>query len=308
MRQSTKTCLIIITRASHAVYRAALPLSRKTLDFAAGIIRRHRKSIGSRWRKLNPEQQALLVLACLRKGETFAERAAGFGVGTTTAWRYVEENLALLAARAPELRRAVRGENSRVRLRRPGRHPHPHLPGRRRPSLLLRQAPQARDEPAGHRQPGRDTLWVSGAPPGSVHDKKAEWVWGVLDELRPRAWSPWPIRATRVLRTRRSRTGDGTSQNRRRRPIRPARNCGHPASARTPSSRPAQDLAYPRQAPLPLARRPARQGHSRIADPRGMTGMETVHWLGEEGEFGSGQRGPCGWLVQLDGSWIATNG
>jgi hypothetical protein len=24
---------------------------------------------------------------------------------------------------------------------------------------------------------------VSGALPGSVHDKKAEWIWGVLDEL-----------------------------------------------------------------------------------------------------------------------------
>ena len=47
-------------------YRAALPVSRKTLDFAAGIIRRHRKAIGSRWRKLDPARQALLVLAYLR--------------------------------------------------------------------------------------------------------------------------------------------------------------------------------------------------------------------------------------------------
>jgi len=88
-------------------YRAALPLSGKTLTFVAGIIRRHRKSIGSWWRKLNPGQQALLVLAYLRKGETFAELAAGFGVGVTTAWRYVEETVALLAARAPKLRRAL---------------------------------------------------------------------------------------------------------------------------------------------------------------------------------------------------------
>jgi hypothetical protein len=71
-------------------YCAALPLSRKTLGYAAGIIRRHRASIGSCWRKLNPRRQALLVLAYLRKGETFAELAAGFGVGTTTAWRYVK--------------------------------------------------------------------------------------------------------------------------------------------------------------------------------------------------------------------------
>jgi hypothetical protein len=35
-------------------YRAVLPLSRKTLVFVAGTIRRHRASIGSVWRKLNP--------------------------------------------------------------------------------------------------------------------------------------------------------------------------------------------------------------------------------------------------------------
>ena len=69
--------------------RAALPLSRKTLTFVSGIIRRHRAAIGSPWRKLNSGQQALLVLAYLRKGETFAGLAAGFGVGTATAWRYV---------------------------------------------------------------------------------------------------------------------------------------------------------------------------------------------------------------------------
>ena len=76
-------------------------MSRKTLHFVAGIIRRHRACIGSLWRKLNPGQQALLVLAYLRKGETFAELAAGFGVGVATAWRYVNETVALLAAAAP---------------------------------------------------------------------------------------------------------------------------------------------------------------------------------------------------------------
>ena len=89
-------------------YRAALPLSSRTLTFVAGLIRRHRTFIGSCWPKLNPGQQALLVLAHLRKGETFAELAAGSGVGTTTAWRYAGETGALLAARAPKLRQAVR--------------------------------------------------------------------------------------------------------------------------------------------------------------------------------------------------------
>src|ERR1700722_5826674 len=31
--------------------------------------------------------------------------------------------------------------------------------------------------------PTGNILWVSGALPGSVHDKKAEWIWGVLAEL-----------------------------------------------------------------------------------------------------------------------------
>src|SRR5215471_4563407 len=89
-------------------YRSALPLSSRTLTFVSGVIRRYRASIGSCWRKLNPGQQALLVLAYLRKGETFADLAAGFAVGTTTAWRYVNETVELLAAGAPKLRRAVR--------------------------------------------------------------------------------------------------------------------------------------------------------------------------------------------------------
>jgi hypothetical protein len=58
--------------------------------------------------QLNPWRQALLVLVHLRKGEPFAQVAAGFGVGTATAWRYVTETVALLAARAPKLGKAVR--------------------------------------------------------------------------------------------------------------------------------------------------------------------------------------------------------
>jgi hypothetical protein len=40
-----------------------------------------------------------LVLAYLRKGGTFAELAAGFGISTATGWRYINETVALLAAR-----------------------------------------------------------------------------------------------------------------------------------------------------------------------------------------------------------------
>ncbi|MEU0886220.1 transposase family protein, partial [Lentzea sp. NPDC005914] len=70
-------------------YRAALPLSHQTLRFVSGLIRTHRRELGSRWRRLDAGQQALLVLVHLRKGEPFAEAGAGFGVSATTCWRYV---------------------------------------------------------------------------------------------------------------------------------------------------------------------------------------------------------------------------
>jgi hypothetical protein len=38
-------------------YRAALPLSSRTLNFVSGIIRRHRKVIGSLRRRLDAGQQ-----------------------------------------------------------------------------------------------------------------------------------------------------------------------------------------------------------------------------------------------------------
>jgi hypothetical protein len=165
-------------------YRAALPLSRRTLTYVFGIIRRHLASIGSRWRKLNPGQQAMLVLAYLRKGETFAELAAGFGVGVATAWRYVDEVVALLAARAPKLRKAVRDAKK-------AGYAYVVLDG-----TLIPVDRVAADKPSysgKHKKhgmnlqviasPGGDILWVSGALPGSVHDKKAEWTRGVLAGL-----------------------------------------------------------------------------------------------------------------------------
>jgi hypothetical protein len=175
-------------------YRAALPLSSKTLTFVSGIIRRHRAAIGSPWRTLNPGQQALLVLAYLRKGETFAEVAAGFGVGTSTAWRYVNETVALLAARAPKLRQAVRDAKK-------AGHAYVILDG-----TLIPVDRVAADRPfysGKHKRhgmnlqviasPGGDIVWVSGALPGSVQSGSgASWP-----SWRPPAWSPWPTRATR---------------------------------------------------------------------------------------------------------------
>jgi DDE superfamily endonuclease/Helix-turn-helix of DDE superfamily endonuclease len=126
------------------------------------------------------------VLAHLRRGETFAARAAGFGIGTATAWRYVREAVALLAARAPRLRDALRAAGKaghafvvtggtlvpidRVAADRPfysGKH--------RRHGMSL----QVISSPAG------EIRWVSGALPGAVHDLTAARIWASCATWRP---------------------------------------------------------------------------------------------------------------------------
>jgi hypothetical protein len=119
-------------------YPAALPLSSQTLTYTSGVIRRHRRQIGSCWRKLAPGRQALLVLAYLRKGETFAGLAAGFGIGTATAWRYVTGLWPCWRPAPRSCARRWRAPRTPARLRRPGRHVNPHRPGGHRPAVLLR--------------------------------------------------------------------------------------------------------------------------------------------------------------------------
>ncbi len=165
-------------------YPAALPLSRQTLDYTAGIIRRHRKQIGSPWRKLNPGRQALLVLAYLRKGETFADLAAGFGVGTATAWRYVTETVALLAARSPKLRQALRDA---------ARAGHAYLVIDGTVIPIDRVAADRPFYSGQHRRhgmnlqviasPDGDIVWVSGPLPGAVHDLTAARIWDIVAQL-----------------------------------------------------------------------------------------------------------------------------
>jgi hypothetical protein len=111
------------------------------------------------------------VLVHLRKGEPFAQVAAGFGVGTATAWRYVTQTVALLAARAPKLRQAVRAA---VR----SGYPSAVLDG-----TLIRTDRVAADRPSCSGKhhchgmnlqvisgPAGQLRWVSGTLPGSVHE------------------------------------------------------------------------------------------------------------------------------------------
>ncbi|ATE53247.1 transposase family protein [Actinosynnema pretiosum] len=166
-------------------YRAALPLSHQTLRFVSGLVRAHRKQLGSVWRKLNSGQQALLVLVYLRKGETFAHLGAGFAVSATTCWHYVNETVELLARRSPKLREALR------RAKRQG-IAYVVIDGTLIPIDRI-----AADRPfhsGKHRMhgvnlqviasPDGTILWVSGDLPGSTHDTAAARIWNILAALR----------------------------------------------------------------------------------------------------------------------------
>ena len=128
--------------------------------------------------------------------------------------------------------------------------------------------------------PDGDVLWVSGALPGSVHDKKAEWIWGALDELEKASLVTLALglpgqraRESPVQGQEQAGTAEGGQPRPREAPL-----------ARRKGKRPAQDLAHPPQAPLlPLARWEAGQGHPRIAGPRGITRMEKVHCHARQG-------------------------
>ena len=88
-------------------YRAGVTVSNRSLQMLADALRRRRRELGTTWRRLDPGRQALLVVAHLRKGETYRDLAVGFAVGTTTVYRYLREGLDVLAALAPTLDQAI---------------------------------------------------------------------------------------------------------------------------------------------------------------------------------------------------------
>ena len=153
-------------------YPAAIPLSTRTLNHLAGLIRRHRDQRRSRWRRLDPGRQALLALAHLRNGDTYTRLACGFEIGVTTAWRYVREAIDLLAATADDLVAAM----SRIR-----RLAYAILDGTLIPiDRVADQKPYYSGKHKRHgvnvqviADPAGRLVWASAAMPGSTHDLTA---------------------------------------------------------------------------------------------------------------------------------------
>jgi hypothetical protein len=96
------------------VYPSGVDVSSSALPFLSAKLRRRRRELGTRWRRLSPGRQALLTLAHLRNGHPYAQLAAGFGIGTTTAYRYIAEAVDLLAGLAPTLAEVALAESRKA--------------------------------------------------------------------------------------------------------------------------------------------------------------------------------------------------
>ncbi|MFE2553662.1 transposase family protein [Streptomyces sp. NPDC059355] len=169
------------------VYQCRLPLSTRTVNHLADLLRRHLKAIRSRWRILPPGKIAVIVLAMLRHDQRLADMAGGNDVSESTVRRWRDELIGLLAAQAPRLDRAlmkVAKQGGEVVLidgtlirtqRRTGRADRRNYSGKHRSHGLHFLA--LTDEK------GR-LIWISAARPGRTHDNTAARHDHILTHLR----------------------------------------------------------------------------------------------------------------------------
>ena len=164
------------------VYPSGLDLSTSALRLLRRELAARRRRIGTRWRRLTCGRRALMALAHLRCGHTFAQLAAGFGVGLATAHRYVSEAVDVLAVLAPTLQEAMAVA---------ARKAFVILDGTLLP--IDRFTADCPFYSSKHRRHGMNVqvltdpfgelVWASPALPGAVHDIKAARAHGLLDAL-----------------------------------------------------------------------------------------------------------------------------
>ncbi len=87
-------------------YRVMLDVPRELIRFVSGLLADRRHEIGTRkgTRRLGCYKQALFGLAWFRDKGDIPRLGAGFGLPQSTAYRYLDEVIEVVAARAPGLR------------------------------------------------------------------------------------------------------------------------------------------------------------------------------------------------------------
>lgn len=169
------------------VYPSGLDLSSSTLRFLTGKLTARRRERGTRWRRLGPDRQALLVLAHLRCGHTYAQLAAGFGIGVSTVYRYVAEAVEVLAeaARTAARKAFVILDGTLLPIDRIAAD-RPFCSGKHRKHGMN---VQVLADPKGR------LLWASPALPGAVHDVRAAREHGIIDALTAAGTACWADKA-----------------------------------------------------------------------------------------------------------------
>ncbi|ROQ60175.1 DDE superfamily endonuclease [Streptomyces sp. 840.1] len=179
------------------VYPSGIDLSSRALQHLSSLLAGHRRRIGSRWRRLNCGRQALLVLAHLRCGDTYARLAAGFRVGIATVYRYIREAVDLLAALAPTLEQAMTAVRKKAYVILDGTvlpidriaADRPYYSGKKKHHGMN---VQVLADPAGR------LIWASDALPGAVHDLTAARTHGIPAALAAAASSAGRTRRIRA--------------------------------------------------------------------------------------------------------------
>ncbi|AWZ09933.1 MULTISPECIES: transposase family protein [unclassified Streptomyces] len=176
------------------VYPSSIDLSSSTLRHLTEQLAVRQREIGTRWRRLSVGRQALLALAHLRCGDTYAQLAAGFGIGIATVYRYIREAIEVLAARAPTLATAMETARTKAFVILDG--------------TLLPIDRIAADTPyysGKHKRHGMNVqvltdpfgrlLWASPALPGATHDLTAARSHGIVDALAAVGLKCWADKA-----------------------------------------------------------------------------------------------------------------
>ena len=90
-------------------YRVMLDVPLQLAVFVARLLAAYRREIGTRrgTRALTCWKQAVFVLAWFRDRPDIPRLGNGFGISQATAYRYLDEAITVLAARAPGLREAL---------------------------------------------------------------------------------------------------------------------------------------------------------------------------------------------------------
>ena len=90
-------------------YRVMLDVPFQLAVFVSGLLAGRRREIGTRngTRALSCWKQAVFTLAWFRDRPDIRRLGAGFGISQATAYRYKDEAVQVLAAKAPTLREAL---------------------------------------------------------------------------------------------------------------------------------------------------------------------------------------------------------